>query len=522
MAPLIATGRDGTQIVGRRVKEMAKGRSVFRCPGPIDRRTWLRVGGLSLGALAVGPQPNLARLLASENRSAQQDAAVPRDFSVILFWANGGPSHIDLFDLKPQAPAEYRGPFRPIRTNVPGIEITELLPRLAQLADKFTLIRSLHHERNEHSGGTHRFLSGYPSVAANLPDAEYPEIGSIVSKQLENRFDAERTPKSSRTSETARFRRSNVRRDIPLFVANTKFYGGGPAYLGPAYAPYMPSPNPLTSSGNNTYDPVPLYKTENSADDLSITPQGILTLRRRANLLSVLDTLPRQIDGSGIMSAVDVFQRQALAMLSSSRTRRAFDLTQESARTRARYGETHWGKSLLTCRRLVEAGVRFVQCQATFRLKPQTGRTSNWDDHSVNSHIFKAYEEKLPFFDQSVSALVQDLSDRGLDRQVLFVFCGEFGRTPLIHHQDPSGRPGRDHWPRAMSVFLAGGGLNMGQLIGATNRKAEEPVERIMNSNCLLATIYRRFGIDTSQVYHDNSGRPIPILNTGEPIRELL
>src|SRR6202008_1071781 len=142
------------------------------------------------------------------------------------------------------------------------------------------------------------------------------------------------------------------------------------------------------------------------------------------------------------------------------------------------------------------AGVRFVQCQAGFRLRPEIGRTSNWGDHSVNTDIFKAYAETLPFPDQWVPALVHDLSQRGLDRQVLFIFCGEFGRTPRIEYQDPSRRPGRDHWPKAMSVLLAGGGLRMGQVIGATNARAEEPTERAMDSNCLLATIYHRFGID--------------------------
>jgi uncharacterized protein (DUF1501 family) len=209
-------------------------------------------------------------------------------------------------------------------------------------------------------------------------------------------------------------------------------------------------------------------------------------------------------------------------MLASPRTRAAFDLTKEDPRTRERYGETHFGRSLLTCRRLVEAGARFVQCQAEYRLRPETGVTSNWDDHSVNSHIFDAYREKLPSFDQSVSALIEDLYARNLDRRVLFIFCGEFGRTPLIRNQDASGRPGRDHWSRAMSVLVAGGGLRMGQVIGATNAKAEEPVERRMDSNCLLATIYRRFGIPTTRQLHDQLGRPLAILPTGEPIAELL
>ena len=158
------------------------------------------------------------------------------------------------------------------------------------------------------------------------------------------------------------------------------------------------------------------------------------------------------------------------------------------------------------------------------RLPPAKGnrRPSNWDDHSVNSHIFKAYEEKLPYFDQAVSALIDDLFQRGMDRHVLFIFCGEFGRTPRIEYQDASRRPGRDHWPRAMSVFLAGGGLKMGQVVGATNRRGEEPIRRGMDSNCLLATIYHRFGIDTNHIYHDRAGRPIPILPECEPIAELV
>jgi Protein of unknown function (DUF1501) len=465
-----------------------------KCRGPCDRRTWLQVGGISLGALAAGELPGLAGLLAAEATGGTRD-----DFSVILFWANGGPSHLDLFDLKPAAPAEYRGPFRPTATNVPGIEINSLLPRLSKLADKYAIIRSLTHERNEHSGGTHRFLTGHASRAANLNDAEFPEIGSVVANRLSDRGAG----------------------GVPPFIANTKFYGGGPAYLGPAYAPFMPGPNPLSSTGNNTYDPIPLYRTATSQDNLSVTTDGVLTLNRRTDLLRDLDNIPRQLDETGTISAVDSFQQRALAMLAGGRTRQAFDLTQESERTRAHYGDTHWGRSLLTCRRLIEAGVRFVQCQAEFRLPADIGVTSNWDDHSVNSDIFKAYEHKLPVLDHSIAALIEDLHELGLDQRVLFIFCGEFGRTPKIQHQDASGRPGRDHWSRAMSVFLAGGGLKMGQVIGATSSKAEEPVERVMNSNCLLATIYRRFGIDPASTLRDKLDRPIPILPAGEPIKEL-
>src|SRR5262245_22042144 len=179
------------------------------CPGPMDRRCWLQVGGLSLGALAAGTELTLARLLAAEAVAARRQRPLNKDFSVILFWANGGPSHLDTFDLKPEAPSESRGPFRPIRTNVPGLHITDRLSGLAKMADKFALVRSLHHNRAEHSGGTNRFLTGYPSVAANLKDSEFPDVGSVVAKQFEGRPG-----------------------DVPLYVGNTKFYGGGPAYLG--------------------------------------------------------------------------------------------------------------------------------------------------------------------------------------------------------------------------------------------------------------------------------------------------
>lgn len=467
------------------------------CAGPIDRRRWLTVGGLSLGALATGLEPNLAHLLAAQEK-AQRSAKQSDDFSVILFWANGGPSHLDLFDMKPDAPTEIRGPFNPIRTNVPGIEINERLPLLARIADKFALVRSLHHTRAEHSGGTHRFLTGYPSVKANLQEAEFPDIGSIVSKSLE--------PTST---------------DVPLFVANSKSYGGGPGYLGPRYAPFMPGADPQSGTGNQSYDPVPLYLTEANRSNYFLSSEGVLALRSRQGLLDSLNSMAKAAERSPQMEAFDKYQRQAVAMLAGPRTREAFDLTREDAAIRARYGETHWGKSLLTARRLVEAGARFVQVLAGFRLKTTTGTNSSWDDHSVNCDIFKAYEERLPVFDHVVSALVEDLSRRGLDKNVLFIFCGEFGRTPVIRNQDASRRPGRDHWPRAMSIFLAGGGLRMGQVVGATNRNGEEPTRRAMDSNCLLATLYRRFGMDIAREFHDRDGRPIPILKNGEPITEL-
>lgn len=459
----------------------------------LDRRAWLQLGGLSLGALAAGADPSWGRLLAAEPRR------LSKDFSVILFWANGGPSHLETFDLKPDAPKEIRGPFNPIRTNVPGVAISERLPRLAKLADKYALIRSLHHTRGEHSGGTHRFLTGHASIQANLQDAEFPDVGSIVAERLQGQA-----------------------RDVPLYVGNTKFYGSGPAYLGPAFAPFMPSPNPVTSTGNNSYDPVPLYPTADKPSNLSLSGDGTLSLRSRDGLRRDLDTLTRRLDRPEELAAFDEYQQRAVAILTGAKARAAFDLAREPAAVRARYGDTDWGNDLLTCRRLVEAGVRFVQCQANLLLTPKTGRISTWDDHSVNCDIFQAYEERMPLLDQAMSALVEDLYARGLDKHVLFVFCGEFGRTPKIAYQDESRRPGRDHWPRAMSVFVSGGGLRMGQVVGSTNGRGEEPRDRAMDSNCLLATLYHRFGIDPTHHYHDRAGRPIPLLPHGEPIAELL
>lgn len=461
----------------------------------MDRRTWLKVGGLSLGALCAGPAPQWAQVLAAEDASTAD-----RDFSVILFWAHGGPSHLETFDLKPRAPAEIRGPFQPIRTNVPGLDICELLPRLSRLADKYTVLRSLHHERAEHSGGTHRFLSGHASIAANLPNAENPELGSVVAKHLEGRHG-----------------------EVPPFIGDTQFYGGGPAYLGRGHAAFMPyANNPISASGANTYDPIPIYPPDDGRAGLQLAADSTLRLEARTDLLESIDAFRRDAERSGALDHWDRNHRRAVEILSSRRTRDAFDLSREPEAVRRRYGDSHWGKSLLTCRRLIEAGARFVQCQATYRLPAAVGRTSNWDDHSVNSDIFEAYRIKLPVLDYTMSALIEDLYARGMDRRVLFIFCGEFGRTPRIANQDESRRPGRDHWPRAMSVFLSGGGLQMGQVIGATNARGEHPVERPMDSNCLLATIYERFGIDASRSLSDATGRPIPILPRGDVIRELV
>ncbi|MCE9533372.1 MAG: DUF1501 domain-containing protein [Planctomycetes bacterium] len=462
---------------------MPSNKSAIHCPGPVNRRSFMQIGALSMGALAgAGVPTNLARLLAAQAAAPTTD----KDFSVILLWAGGGPSHLETFDMKPDAPVEYRGQFKPIKTNVPGIEITELLPNLAKMADKFSIVRSLFHNRNEHSGGTARLLSGYASVASDPFQSEFPTIGSVVAKHLEDQV-----------------------RDLPLYVGNSVFYGGGPGYLGPAHVPFMFNGDPAS----------PSFKVGN----LSLTPEAATQLHKRQQLLNGFDTLRREIDRTQTMSTLDKFNQRALEMLTSTKTREAFDLSKEPDSVRNAYGRTTGGQSLLLARRLVESGVRFVQLQAHFPVDKKSGLVgaTNWDDHSVNANIFEAYKDRMPQFDIVVPAFLNDLDARGLDRNVLFIFCGEFGRTPKISNKAPYG-PGRDHWCRAMSIFLAGGGMKMGQVIGATNSRGEDPAERVMNSNCLLSTIYKRFGIDTTKSYPDKTGRPTQILTDGSPIEELL
>lgn len=447
------------------------------------RRDFLKIGALNFGALTSAGPVRLNRLLGAEAATPSID----KDFSVILLWAGGGPSHLETFDMKPNAPMEYRGEFMPTKTNVPGIEISELLPNLATRADKFTILRSLFHNRNEHSGGTARLLSGYPSIANDPITSEFPTVGSVVAKHLE--------------PET---------RDLPLYVGNSIFYGGGPGFLGQAYSPFLYKGDPAS----------PQF----SVGELTVAQDQIGQLQRRNQMLQRFDTLRREIDRTDTMSALDNFNRRALDLLTSSRTRQAFDLSKEPAAVRDRYGRTTGGQSLLLARRLVEAGVRFVQISAHFPVSAASGvvGASNWDDHSVNAHIFNAYKERMPQFDRLISVFLDDFYSRGLDKNVLFIFCGEFGRTPRVNIASGKTWPGRDHWCRAMSIFLAGGGFKMGQVVGATNSRGEDPSERIMNSNCLLASIYRRFGIDTHQVNIDKTGRPIPILTDGEPIAELI
>lgn len=442
----------------------------------MDRRTFLKLG-LAGGGLTL---PGLLHLRAASLR--------PRpDTAVILLYCHGGISHIDTWDPKPEAPEEYRGPFKPIQTRAPGMLVSELLPRHAAIADKFSLLRSLCHEASCHANGPKRLFSGHPTVNQEFRPQD-PDCLSI-----------------------ANYLRWKPGRAIPNYIGMTTYglepgpvSAIGPAYLGGKYAPFaiFGDPNKPGTVGG-----------------LEVAIDGGLATRRR---------LLHQIDHRGRNLTTELmgeFQQQALDILSRPDARRAFDLEREPPAIRDHYGRTAWGQQCLIARRLVEAGVDLVT--VTLCGSEAGGAGNNWDDHAVNCHIFDALKKRAENFDRCVTTLISDLYDRGLNERVMVIVTGEFGHTPRISRAVGSvtkvEQPGRDHWPQAMSILFAGGGTPGGQVIGATNQRGEHPTRRQFGPWDFIATIYKHLGIDAKglSVPHP-TGRPVPILPEGEPIRELL
>lgn len=427
----------------------------------IGRRTFLRVGTLALGGMTL---PGLLRL-----RQVGAQSPAGRKKSVILIWQAGGPSHLDMYDLKPEAPAEVRGEFKPIDTNVPGIRIGEHLPRQAKIMDKLAILRSACHTNAGHGMGSQWMLTGYqPTIEVN--DNIYPSCGSVVAKM-------------NGPNEPGLPAYVNLPRSLNL---------GKAAYLGASFNPFAPDNDP-----NNDGFQVRNLRLPGRvpADRLS----------RRKDLLNSLDTVRRDIDTKGDLFGLDTFYRDGLEMVTDPKAQRAFDIAKEPMKLRDTYGRNDLGQCCLLARRLVEAGVTYVTIQAG----------GGWDTHGDNFKQLKT--NLLPKFDQAVSALVSDLCDRGLQNDVLVMAMGEFGRTPKIN----SGA-GRDHWPGAMSVLYAGGGLKMGQAIGTTNALAEYPTSKPASPGCVLSSMYHVLGIDHKHVFYDDAKRPMPILNEGEPIQELI
>ncbi|MEO6740696.1 MAG: DUF1501 domain-containing protein [Chthoniobacteraceae bacterium] len=462
-----------------------------RCRGPISRRSFLEAGALSL--LGLG----MSDVLRAETIAKVAGRKV-REKSVIFIWLPGGMSHLESYDMKPDAPSEYRGTLSPIKTNVPGMEVCELFPRHAKIADKFNIIRSVCHEFADHGGGHKRFLTGRmpASPVGFVNDA--PAVTSIISKKL-----------------------TRADQPMPATVLGTDasrtgidVFSFGAAYMGPSTTPFVVAGDPSA----------PDFKIQN----IGLTPDMQTRLDDRVHLLGGMDRLRRDADSSGLMGAMDEFSQRAFHMLTSPKVQAAFDLSREPESVRERYGRSAYGQRGLMARRLVEAGSRFVSMvwENPFPSgKIPQNCSYNWDSHAVNCHMFDDCRWRMPVYDQALSALIEDIHERGLDKDVMVIATGEFGRTPKVSTsvgtQTKVTQPGRDHWPNAMSMLVTGGGMRTGQIIGATNARGEHPVERQLSPNDLWATVYRHLGIDYDDSFPDLQGRPMPILPFGSPIEEI-
>lgn len=405
--------------------------------------------------------------------------------SVILLWLDGGPSQFETYDPKPEAPSTVRGPWGSIKTNVSGIDFSEMLPLQAKHADKMAVVRSVHHETGDHFAAGHWMLTGrFGSTSANKASV-YPGVGACVSKILGGRNGLPGYV------------------GVPAAHAIYKYpgYMGG-AYLGAAHDPFQVNMKQkyLAASSTAAIQPPPF---------LSSVSGDIDRTRGRMGLLGKLDKLERYVDGSGMMETMDTFQQEAVSMVVGGNARKAFDMELEDEKIRDSYGRGPWGHYTLMARRLVESGCRFV-----------TVDMPHWDTHSK---IKIAMEQRLPHLDMAVSGLLQDLHDRGMQDDTLVVIMGEFGRTPKLNTGQPGiPIPGRDHWGQSMSVILAGGGLKKGVVVGATNAHGEHPSERPLRPADVLATIYHVLGIDTHTSFLDHAGRPVPLVDGNKPIAELI
>ncbi len=460
------------------------------CRGPIalKRREFLRVGTLALGGLTLADVLRLRAATQPDSRVVAPDTVAP-DTSVILFWMWGGPSQLETYDMKPESPREYRGPLRPMQTNVSGIRICEYMPLQAKMADKFSIIRSLHHTMSAHNDGSIEMLTGKtPAVPDPLSQArsKHPDFGMIAS--------CVRGPRAD----------------------------GMPQYVGAQRAPFMTSPVYLGAS-HRAYETGDPSRRGFAPRNLTlVTGVDNRRLHDRRDLLSQFDRFRSGLDRDGV--DLDEFSATAFRMLTDSKVAEAFDLSREDEKVRDRYGRHRWGQSCLLARRLAERGTAVINIDAT--APNNTTKHFSWDDHAGAFHLDYAQRERLPQMDEALSALIRDLYDRGLNEKVLVIACGEFGRTPRVTYapRNFSGQKGvgRDHWPNAFSALISGGGLRMGEVIGETNSKSEYPTRDPVTPQDLLATVYRHLGIDPHREFTNFAGRPVPILSGGRPIASLL
>jgi len=448
------------------------------CDG-ISRRSFVQLGVAGMASAGMG------RVLRAKELSREQGTP-RRDTAAILIWLDGGPSHLDLYDLKPEAPAEIRGLWRPIPTNVPGIEITELFPKQAKIADKFSIVRSLHHDTGDHFAGGHRMLTTKDMGVSGANNVgKFPSLGSVVAR--------ERGPR---------------RRDMPAYISVpvASSIGLSPGYfagnwMGVEYDPFQTGGDPNAEN----------FQVQNLSLASGLT---VDRLDDRRALLSGLDRIPRAVDRSGLFDAMDRFDQDAYQFISGPSAREAFNIASEDPRIRDLYGRHSWGQSTLLARRLVEAGSTFV-----------TVHYGGWDHHW---DLQSGMDNYLPMVDSAVSGLITDLDARGMLESTLVILCGEFSRTPRMNdggNGGPAGSmgtPGRDHWGNAMFCLLGGGGIRGGQIIGSTDAKGYAPQTRAVRPEHVHATIYECLGIDPALHLLDHSGRPTAVLEDPTPIHELL
>ena len=438
------------------------------CNG-VTRRDFIHVGAAGIFGMGF----TLPQVLQAQAQSAAR-GQMTRDVSLIFLFLHGGLSTIDTWDMKPNAPVEFRGEFGPIQTNVSGIQVSEHLPRSARHMEKFSLIRSFRHHNSDHGAADHYMFTGYFPVAGFnptlSPNNQRPSHGSVIARKL------------------------GPRRGVPPYVCLPKLHpSGGPAYLGSSVAPFVIDADPNAPNFS-----VP-----------DIVPPPALAADRldsRRELLRQLDRFQQSVEREVNQNAraVSDYQREAFNLMVSPDARRAFDLQAEPDRLRDEYGRNTLGQSCLMARRLVEAGVRCV-----------TIDHSNWDTHDNNFATLR--RELLPALDAGIAALFRDLADRGRLGNTLVLITGEFGRTPRINRN-----AGRDHWGPVFTVALGGGGIQGGRAIGTSDARAERPATNPHGPENLAATIYHLLGIDPTEEFYTPDGRPVALVNNGRVIRDLL
>jgi hypothetical protein len=446
-------------------------RRIGNCEGR-TRRDCLKLG---LGSFFGG---SLVNGLRAQGNAADSPAdPVPQAKNCILIWLDGGPTHFEMFDPKPDAPAEIRGEFNPIATSVPGVHFSENMKKLASIHDKFSMIRSIRHNQGNHGAGNHYMMTGAPPripVSCGAFVSFHPSMGSVVARELPG---AEGLPS--------------------YFSLPRMSRSGGPNFLGARYAPFVVPDDPNSTS----------FRVRDVA-----LPKGLTDdhFHHRADLRKLIDQLPRineKAAGDPVLS-LDEYYEQGFNLITSTAAQAAFDIHKEPEDVRNRYGRDSFGQRALLSRRLVEAGVPFV-----------TLYDGGWDHHA---NLFGTCRKKLPKFDNTVATLITDLDERGLLDSTLVLVLGEFGRTPKISTLSGQTQPGRDHWSNAMSVLMAGGKTPGSTVIGATDRNGYSAVERVLSPENFVSTVYTKLGINPDKVAYTPQGRPVHLVSDPTPIKELV